>query len=101
FAGYFYQVFDFSLRTMTTRVLRSLSSDTCSSCQRHIKSVDDLRTERGHVLGGRILVRSIKRVTGTADVKADVTLLASVDQEALVEIHAKGSSAGSTEPTKA
>jgi hypothetical protein len=101
FAGYFYQVFDFSLRTMTTRALRNLSSDTCGSCAGHIKSIDDLRAERGHVRGGRILLRSIKRVTGTADVKADVILLASVDQEALVEIQANGSSTGSTEPTKA
>ena len=101
FAGYFYQVFDFSLRTVTTRALRNLSSDTCGSCAGHIKSIDDLRAERGHVRGGRILLRSIKRVTGTADVKADVILLASVDQEALVEIQANGSSTGSTEPTKA
>ena len=101
FAGYFYQVFDFSLRTMTTKALRSLSSDTCGSCQTHIKSIDDLGAERGHIQGGRIILRSIKRVTGTADVKADVTFLVRVDQEALVEIHANGSSGGSTELTKA
>jgi hypothetical protein len=97
FAGYFYQVFDFSLRTMTTKALRSLSSNTCGSCQTHIKSIDDLGAERGHVQGGRIILRSIKRVTGTADVKADVTFLVRVDQEALVEIHANGSSGGATE----
>ena len=101
FAGYFYQVFDFSLRTMTTKALRSLSSDTCGSCQTHIKSIDALGAERGHVQGGRIILKSIKRVTGRADVKADVTFLVRVDQEALVEIHANGSSGGSTELTKA
>src|SRR5690349_13646564 len=42
FAGYFYRVFDFSLRSMTTKALRSLSSDTCCSCQTHSKSIDDL-----------------------------------------------------------
>jgi len=101
FAGYFIHVFDFSLRTMTTKALRSLSSDTCGSCQTHIKSIDDLGAERGHVQGGRIILKSIKRVTGRADVKADVTFLVRVDQEALVEIHANGSSGGSTELTKA
>jgi hypothetical protein len=40
-------------------------------------------------------------VTGTADVKADVTFLVRADQEPLVEIHANGSSGGSTELTKA
>jgi hypothetical protein len=40
-------------------------------------------------------------VTGTADVKADVTFLVRVDQEALVEIHANGSSGGATELKKA
>ena len=101
FAGYFYQVFDFSLRTMTTKALQSLSSDTCSSCQKHIKSIDDLVAKGGHVQGGRISLRSINRVTGTADVKADLTLLVRVDQGVLREIRANGSSGSSQAPTKA
>ena len=100
FAGYFYQVFDFSLSTMTTKALQSLSSDTCGSCQKHIKSIDDLRAKGGHVQGGRMSLGSINRVKGTADIKADLTFLVRVDQEALVEIRANGSSGSSEAPTK-
>jgi hypothetical protein len=80
FAAYFYRALDWSLATTDAYLLRSISSVDCESCQDYIATLDALRTQGGHVSGGRILITGVAVAQGTL-VPSDYVISVTVNQE--------------------
>lgn len=79
FVRYFWDVYNYSYRTLDTELLEAISSSACQFCRSTEREVADLKADRKRVVGGEIRLGTVATPPGDPSNGVIVTMV--LDQE--------------------